>query len=544
LEFHDRKELESALDIVEAWHWLARAVRKPTTTETFSVSVLVYTLDSADSAESGTLLSALQNTQNGMNKIHGRLTIVPSSDIMGPSCWQALFESCTLLQLKSRPQDSLGKGLEASFELLLSLAAIEFCCTINGGAVFVGHRTIICPTASEDDHAQFHLITCDKGQINPYQVEYQNRLIEKDWQQFQTKQCYLGWCDNARINLGTRRISSSTFSYTGAPEKERSLQPVGYTALGQVGVSNPMSLMFGLEKNFRYDSHRVRFTPIDNYGLLLHDAARAPTMLYDLGSKRCWLVPKLSLILHMCQAYATTNNVSFVASHEDAFAIIPDLSPLGGTVIMADEGGDFLFRHLMHQISTNLMLARHSTKSSKKKELYGFEFRDVVHQPDRGACMREMELQPAGEAWSKLANAVDAVIVCKDAGDVITKTNVPMQCSTLPEGCDYLAATIHMLEVLAQRQGDHISAGNGQVKLGKNTIWGVQSDSFKRCTHKTNDKRSCWDRKEILQQTTSAPGNMGKIIQRFSSKKAGGIDMARMSRAGLVAFGTQDGKSG
>jgi hypothetical protein len=86
LEFHDRKELESALDIVEAWHWLARAVRKPTTTETFSVSVLVYTLDSADSAESGTLLSALQNTQNGMNKIHGRLTIVPSSDIMGPSC--------------------------------------------------------------------------------------------------------------------------------------------------------------------------------------------------------------------------------------------------------------------------------------------------------------------------------------------------------------------------------------------------------------------------------------------------------------------------
>jgi hypothetical protein len=143
-----------------------------------------------------------------------------------------------------------------------------------------------------------------------------------------------------------------------------------------------MTLMFGLEKNFRYKSHIVRFTPIGNYAHLLDDAARAPTMLYDLGSKRCWLVPKLRLILHMCQAYATANSVPFVAPHVDASAIISDLSPIGGIVIMADEGGDFLFRHLMHQISTNLMLTRHSTKSSKKKKLYGFEFRDVVHQPD------------------------------------------------------------------------------------------------------------------------------------------------------------------
>jgi hypothetical protein len=325
-----------------------------------------------------------------------------------------------------------------------------------------------------------------------------------------------------------------------------------------------MTLMFGLEKNFRYKSHIVRFTPIGNYAHLLDDAARAPTMLYDLGSKRCWLVPKLRLILHMCQAYATANSVPFVAPHVDASAIISDLSPIGGIVIMADEGGDFLFRHLMHQISTNLMLTRHSTKSSKKKKLYGFEFRDVVHQPDRGAYMREMELQPAGEAWSKLANAVDAVIVCKDAGDVITKTNVPMQCSTLPEGCDYLAVPMNMLEILAKRRGGSIFECPQEITLGKGAIWDIESNPFTPCTHSGNDKGSCWEKNEVwqdirrdsarerkfqqkFQQLISASGNVERNWEKLSEllslrKEAPApMDKTQLAKTGVVVFGKRDG---
>jgi hypothetical protein len=372
--------LINASDIVEAWHWLARAVRKPAEQQEYTVSGVRYTFESA---ESDTLLSTVKDS----NKIHGSLTRVPTSD-MGPSCWQDLFQCCTLLQYKSHPEEKPGKGLEASFDLLLSLAAIEFCCIVDGGVIFLGYRTLIYPTANEDDHAQFHLITCDEGQINPYQLEYQNRLLEQDWQQFQTKRCYLGWCDIAQINLGTCRISSSKFSYTGAPEIAKSLQPEGYTAVGQVGVPNPVSFMLGLEKSFRYKSHIVHFTPNDNYRCLLEDAARVPTMLYDSGLKRCWLVPKLSLILHMCQAYATADRVPLVKAYQEAVDLISGLSRLGRTVITADEGGDFLLRHLMHRISTDLMQARHLTKPSKRKELYGFEFMDMVNQPDRGACMK------------------------------------------------------------------------------------------------------------------------------------------------------------
>jgi hypothetical protein len=126
---------------------------------------------------------------------------------------------------------------------------------------------------------------------------------------------------------------------------------------------------------------------------------------------------------------------------------------------------------------------------------------------------------------------------------VITSTGVPTQCSTLPEGRDYLAATVKMLEILAERKGDHISE-NGKVKLGENTIWDVQNDLFTPCTHKTNEKQSCWERKGILQQTTSAPGNVEKIVQRFMPKKASERHIAQISRAGVVVFGTQDGKTG
>jgi hypothetical protein len=55
-----------------------------------------------------------------------------------------------------------------SFDLMISLAAAEFHLPIAGGVVFFGYRTVLFPTALNGDSAQFHLLTTNDGQVNPY----------------------------------------------------------------------------------------------------------------------------------------------------------------------------------------------------------------------------------------------------------------------------------------------------------------------------------------------------------------------------------------
>jgi hypothetical protein len=141
---------------------------------------------------------------------------------------------------------------------------------------------------------------------------------------------------------------------------------------------------------------------------------------------------------------------------------------------------------------------------------------------------------------------VDAIIVCKGAGEVITSTSGPLQCSTLPEGYDFLAAPLKMLEILALRQGDTTEKYVGHVKVGKTAVWTIPSDPFTPCTHENDDKKSCWEKQETLQQLGSPPGKREKLAAYFVSEKKphGGADMRRIPTTGAVVFGMRDGKSG
>jgi hypothetical protein len=536
----DAKELREAADLIEAWHWLAQAVRRPATQMMFSVSSVVYILDLSESHRPR---YSSRSAGKLADEVHGKLTTAPATEL-GFSCWQALFQTCTLLQSKSALQNSPGKGLEARFDLLLSLAAAEFCIIINGGVVFVGYRTLIYPTAIGQGWAQFHLLTCDAGQINPYSLECNDRVLTENWHQFKTMRCYLGWSNSARINLGTEGLLSSTISYTGAPENEKSLQPAGYTALFQAGVPSPFTFIGGMERTFRYESHVVRFTPIDNYHRLLDEAAKVPVMLYDASEKRCWLIPKLSLMLHMSQAYADYcsgiphGQIPFVPPHSDALELIPFLGPISENCIHGQGDGAFLFRQLMLGLGVNLQSTRQATKLSKKKTLYGFEFMDIITQPGRGSCMKEISLQPAGKVWYELANAVDAVVVCSGVGDAISTVAGSIQCSTLPKGCDYLAATTNILETLATRQGACLNygIGIGQIKLWRNLFWEPHTDTFKQCDHRDNSKGDCWRKKEMWQHLSS-PGNVDKVFELFASPQLVSPATTPIPKSGAVAFG-------
>lgn len=155
---------------------------------------------------------------------------------------------------------------------MLGLAAVEYPLVLGGGVVFVGYETALVPVDVAEGVAQFHLLTSDHGQLNPYAMEIGSRAIIKDIEQFRKMRCFLGWCEFVQINLGTRALTASV-NYSGGREKEKSIKLVGFSVLSQLGASAPLSALLGLQANFKYTGHRLQFTPYGGYSKLFRDTA-------------------------------------------------------------------------------------------------------------------------------------------------------------------------------------------------------------------------------------------------------------------------------
>ncbi|KAF7508565.1 hypothetical protein GJ744_009114 [Endocarpon pusillum] len=441
--------------------------------------------------------------------IYLQISPLPDSD---HNCWQLLFNSCIVADSALLRYRDFGRGLETSFDLMISLAAAEFHLIIEGGLVFIGYQAVLFPTAIQGDCAQFHLITSNDGQINPYTLDLGKRVLTDDPFQFKAMRCFLGWCEAAQINLGTKQLPA-TFKYSGGRNQGESLQLDGYSMLAQVGASAPLSAVLGLQTNFKYTSHRRQFTPLRNYCKLLQNTSRELAIVYDAAQRRCWLVPKLSLLLHMSQAYTfgcvgvPDGRVPYVEPHADAVGVIQILEPLGDTLISGGQSDKFLFRELMLGLNTNLLGTVASTRKSSGKWLYGFEFMDVVTEPGRGTCMKRLDILSLGKNWLDIVNAVDAVVVCSELGEAITavegSARKSPKCNVLPKDLDYLAATLPCLARLAERRGGEVSARSHHINIAENTLWKFSGDPFQECQHNNTSNETCWRRSDLVQRLVS-----------------------------------------
>ncbi|KAF2246401.1 hypothetical protein BU26DRAFT_44873 [Trematosphaeria pertusa] len=467
-----------------------------------------------------------------------KISPLPHSD---HNCWHDLFRSCIVADSALPRYRDFGKGLEIPFDLMVSLAAVEFYLIIDGGVVFIGYQTVLFPTAIQGDCAQFHSITSNNGQINPYALDLGERVLTEDPSQFKAMRCFLGWCEAAQINLGTRRLPAAV-KYSGGRSHGESLQLDGYSILAQVGASAPLSAVLGLQTNFKYASHRRQFTPLGNYCKLLQDTSRELAIVYDTAQRRSWLVPKLSLLLHMSHAYTRAragipdNRVPYVEPHADAIEVINVLEPLGDALVCGVKTDKFLFRELMLGLNTNLLKTVASIRKSSGKKLYGFEFMDVVTEPGRGTCMKKLEVLSQGKNWLEIVNAVDAVVVCSELGEAITAVEgsgrKSTNCSKIPMDLDYLAATLPCLAQLAGREGGELSTGSQHVKIAENTLWELRGDPFGVCQH-NNANDTCWKRSDLVQRLVPERyfGFMGPVLAPKHSP------LKQIPVSGAVVFG-------
>ncbi|KAK4103337.1 hypothetical protein N658DRAFT_309417 [Parathielavia hyrcaniae] len=411
--------------ILDALEWLCLTIRPPREDNQIDLSTAKYRLERYEDR----LDTVRSHTGKRPTMTLATMPLCETEH----GCWRNLFEFCNIVQLSpfmlsppsllefgsrtviplgSNHGDEMGYGLEMSFDLMVSLAAVKYPLVINGGVVLIGYESALVPLTISDrgDAAQFHLVVHNGDEntlFNPYKADLGQRLLTLDAKQFRSMRCFLGWCPAAQLNLGTRHLPALV-QYSRARETSKSAFLDGFETLIQLGLNpaGPFSATLGVQANYKYISHRRHFTPFKGYCNLLRDTAAKTVAVYDVAKRRGWLVPMLSFLLHMAHAFvldspdAPPDNVPSVDGHADAAELIPLLEHLGEQPVygnmQANMNGraagapdhNLLFRQLLLGLRTNLLSTIEATKLSAHNTLHGFEFMDVVTAPDRGACIR------------------------------------------------------------------------------------------------------------------------------------------------------------
>jgi hypothetical protein len=86
--------------------------------------------------------------------------------------------------------------------------------------------------------------------------------------------------------------------------------------------------------------------------------------------------------------------VPFVDPHYDGFAVVAALEN-AGNIIVCGTGDDALrLRSLLLGLNMNMLKVSTATEPSDSKDLYGFEFMDVVTELGRGGMMKKITSCP------------------------------------------------------------------------------------------------------------------------------------------------------
>jgi hypothetical protein len=156
---------------------------------------------------------------------------------------------------------------------MATLAGVEFSMLVDGGLLFVGYQTVLIPVKFEGGCTQFHLITTQEGQIDPYicTSKIKERFLSTDPMEFKGTTCFLGWCEVAQINIGTRALIPKV-GYSNGKAEEKSFELNGFTLDAMGGApSNVANLQ--IQSNYTFRTNRVQFELLAIYKKLLLDTS-------------------------------------------------------------------------------------------------------------------------------------------------------------------------------------------------------------------------------------------------------------------------------
>lgn len=472
-------------------------------------------------------------------------------------CWTGLFHSGIIA---FRPLErEWGAGLEIPFDMLLDLSGVENVYHIEGGIVLVGFFTALVPISRDEatNSIQWHFEEVD-GSSGELLKPYSLPSVLRDWYKSQdinmlrTSKCFVGWFARANILLGTRQLVENPRKKlkwsTETKDHRQSAHREGFEASGQLGfTAGPINTGLQLISTWRFHSNVQHFRRHDQYSMALRLGRGNVSVIIDSESKQVWLVPMLSLVLHLCHRYFQEvcgghahNPLPFADPSPDGASEAARVLESNGDLLVFGAAGDpdaENLRQLFLRINTNLLNSAATREPSSKKKLFASELMAMVTEPGRGSPLKEMKAPADAESWVGLLERVDFVGVCANIGYLI-EPDPPFAnncaCSALPCNKYLLAAHIRCLDALSQREGCTIGHSLNRVcRLGESAFWNMENVYWTNCPAGGHD--TIWNEKDkILQQISNKEKGKGKNVPRLNGQA---MLQQHLPEDGVVVFG-------
>lgn len=217
------------------------------------------------------------------------------------SCWTMLYPSAVVAWgFPIAPRDEPA-GLEIPWHLMLSFSGAKFPIEFQDSMIIRQDPMVIFPVAKNCSGTQWHAVS---GGLSAFfeEIKLSPLLpIQDDMQFVLHGRHFVGWLKYAQVNLGTQRPTDQT---SGAEwDNARGLQ-LGEEFSATLNIRLPWVVgLTGGGKILAPRSQRQRIEGRQlDYHFEIRRSSRTPAIYYDCSSKMGWLVPELSLLLHVAYA--------------------------------------------------------------------------------------------------------------------------------------------------------------------------------------------------------------------------------------------------
>ncbi|KAI9877032.1 MAG: hypothetical protein M1830_005006 [Pleopsidium flavum] len=468
------------------------------------------------------------------------------------ACWLPLFLGTVIARNYPIPERQQEKGLELPFDLMTTVAGNMLPMCHDGGVYLKGHSRLLFPVSSSiPGSIQWHLITSSsrRESLPPGIIHKHIWLRIPDPRVLSNAaRTFLGYCRQVIVDLGTNKptgyYGGIKFSNAHDEDQGPSIQaPTSFTwgssGMGIFGATLSHSIAYG--KALAQTVTRGD----DDYLDILDLAMDTPIILYDDDneSDRGWMVPALSVILHMVHTWAA--QMDYVESQLPCVETTWKAGDAARTILI--QKWDFVLRNSSNEemskkkvIKDLVMQFWHGIRKRREEDLiarcqstpavelatsklHGWDYMDLV----RGRQSRRKQLKFNGN-WRDLTEDV-LVLFGQKLGEVIKPApgiSVCTQWNPIPPKKMYLTATIDCLQQLSWQRGGH---RDNLVfsRLTNKSYWNYRADSlFTDC-------------KECDRSTSSHPVKCSKTLQNLDSSAGQPNQSLVPPSEGAVVFGCQ-----
>lgn len=429
------------------------------------------------------------------------------------ACWLPLFANSIIARGLAVPAREGEIGIEIPFPLMTTLANVMYPVFHTDGIYLRGFSNLLFPVEISPDKrsVQWHLTTSTTARSHlphgtlPGPTDKTKWAKCDDFEQLASApRTFLGCYRQVHVDLGTGVLteSSQNITYSNTDNEK----PAAGMTQKSITTGFPGLGIWSAQVNMEFVLPKGLISTVEPgwYHDMLDLAKDTPLIVYDNAKtgKCAWLVPQLSVVLHMAHVWASNKTdllrpIPTAIPHWDSGEVALSVLKRHSKDELRDglEGDKmYCLRDLISRLLTTLHKLAESEAQTKQEpgrtvkfggsKLYGWEFLDVV-RGKKTIFRKQVDIR---QDWMILAEE-SVVLFCQNFGDAIKPAPNIRLCpvaQSVHRGHNQLTATIKCLQRLSEERCG--SKDSACLRIANQAYWLSPGDGlFKDCTHGTEN---------------------------------------------------------